>query len=255
MRRTIRLLLLPVGLFLCAAPAHAAPPAQAQQNKSGVRSPVQRLNALRALTLTKQQKSGASIATPKRVASTYYKAGNFSGITLKAGVPKPTIDDVTITAGVDGNSTSVALATVRSKMTTKLAAQNSAFVDKTILDTHKAFTIAVSNVYVAGSPPNKLISPGGDLAGAEISVLGVMSAVHPTVIMAKKPGERVSRFFVPAGGGAYEELKSMPYAVIMKARLQNGAQGGIRVSYQRWGNQSLGEQLTTITELGSGGAP
>jgi len=245
MRRTIRLLLLPVALFLCASPALAAKTA----------SPIQRLSSLRALALSTPQRSGAAIATMKKGAASFYKQGNFSGITLKAGVAKPTLDDVTITAGVDGQAPSFALTTVRSKLTTPVAAQNSGFVDKTILATHKAFTIAVSNMYVAGSPPNKMISPGGDLAGADITVLGVMSAVHPTVIMAKKPGERVSRFFVPAGGGAYDELKTMPYSVIMKARLQDGAQGGMRVTYQTWSNKTLGEQLTTITELGSGGIP
>ena len=247
MRACLTLLL--ISLSFPAIAANPGPPAASPARSDATT----RLSTLRKLAVAKGSRGGMLTTKVNTIASSAYKAPTFS-MTIPDNLGRaPTISDVTIGKGLDGRTPAQALAQVRSKMTTPVASQNSALVDNTILGTHKAFTVAVNNAFTSGSPANKMLS--GPWAGSQVSVLGVMSQVHPTVIMAKAPTDKVARYYVPNASGSYDELPTLPYAVIMKARLQDGAKGGVRLNYMTWGNKALGGPLSTVTELGSGGAP
>lgn len=213
------------------------------------RDATQRLEALRKITLGKSSGSVQQKLVVKKASSSFYKtpAMSISIADTVRGTPK--YEDVTVHQGFDGRTPQQALAFVRSKLTTKVAAQNDSFVDKTILGAHKSFTLAVNNVFVKGSPSNTRMA--GEWAGAQVTVLGVMSQLHPVVMMVKKPTDKVARYYSPTAGGRYEELSKLSYKVIMKAQLEDGSKAGVRVSYQTWAAPVLSGQLTTIEEQGS----
>lgn len=211
------------------------------------RDAMRRLNALRKLTSS----TSATTASAPRMAT----GPGYAPVTFDLGVPgdlgrAPTSADVTVNAGLDGLSPQAAVARVRGKATMPIAQGNSSFVDQTILATHKAFTIGVNNAFTTGSPSNTFIQ--NNLAGAQVSILGVMSADRPVVIMAKKPTDARSRFYArDSGTGEYVEMPSMPYSVVMKAKLQDAVTSGVRVSYVTWGNAGLSGPLSTVEEMGA----
>ncbi|MEO6951579.1 MAG: hypothetical protein ABI321_07190 [Polyangia bacterium] len=91
-----------------------------------------------------------------------------------------------------------------------------------------------------------------DLAGAQISILCVISEERPVVFMAKRPTDARSRFYArDSGTGPYVEMPSMPYSVVMKAKLQNGLAAGVRVNYTTWGNSGLSGPSSTVEEMGA----
>jgi hypothetical protein len=233
------------ALLLALTPTFAGAAKQAGAVK---RDTTERLAALRKITLGKQTAPAQQKLSVKK-ASAFYKTPAMSISVADAVRGTPKYEDVTINQGFDGRTPQQALAFVRSKLTTKVAAQNDSLVDKTILGAHKSFTLAVNNVFVKGSPSNTRMA--GEWAGAEVTVLGVMSQVHPVVMMVKKPTDKVARYFSPAAGGGYEELSKLSYKVIMKAQLEDGSKAGVRVSYQTWAAPTLSGPISNVVELSS----
>lgn len=189
-------------------------------------------------------------------ASGYTEAPGFDAPTLaKLSVPPglgrpPTSNDVTVEAGFDGKSAAEAAVIVRGRLTNVVDSQNESFVKRTIADNHKAFTIAVGNFFAQGSP-HATFAKG--LGADKLTLLGTMSALNPTILVAEKAG--VTSYYARGTSGRYEALPTPPkYPVIMRARirLETGAAGdpgqGVRVFYPAWSAKVLSAPTTTIIE-------
>ncbi len=190
-------------------------------------------------------------------ASGYTEAPGFDPPTLaKISVPSnlgrpPTSNDVTVEAGFDGKLAAEAAILVRGRLTNTVDSTNETFVKRTIADNHKAFTLAVGNFFAQGSPHATFAKA---LGADKLTLLGTMSAVRPTILVAEKAG--ATTYYARGASGRYEPIDPPKYPVIMRARirLETGAAGdpgqGVRVFYPAWSAKVLTGPTTTIIEGG-----
>jgi hypothetical protein len=190
-------------------------------------------------------------------ANAYTEAPGFDAPTLaKISVPPnlgrpPTSNDVTVDAGFDGKPAAEAATLVRGRLTNTVDASNEGFVKRTISDNHKAFTLAVGNLFAQGSPHATFAK---ELGADKLTLLGTMSALRPTILAAEKAG--VTTYYARGASGRYEPIDAPKYPVIMRARirLETGAVNdpgqGVRVFYPAWSAKVLTGPTTTITEGG-----
>jgi hypothetical protein len=190
-------------------------------------------------------------------ANGYTEAAGFDAPTLaRISVPSnlgrpPTSADVTVEAGFDGKPAAEAAILVRGRLTNTVDASNESFVKRTIADDHKAFTLAVGNLFAAGSPHAAFAKA---LGADKLTLLGTMSAVRPTILVAEKAG--VTTYYARGASGGYEAIDPPKYPVIMRARIRlpTGAVGdpgqGVRVFYPAWSAKVLTGPTTTIIEGG-----
>jgi hypothetical protein len=188
-------------------------------------------------------------------ANGYTEAPGFDAPTLaKISVPSnlgrpPTSNDVTVEAGFDGKAAAEAAILVRGRLTNTVDASNESFVKRTIADNHKAFTLAVGNLFADGSP-HATFAKG--LGADKLTLLGTMSAVHPTILVAEKAG--ATAYYARGASGRYEPIDPPKYPVIMRARIRlaTGAASdpgqGVRVFYPAWSAKVLTGPTTTIIE-------
>lgn len=181
-------------------------------------------------------------------ASGYVEAEGFDPPTAaRLSVPDglgrpPTSNDVTVEAGFDGRSPDEVTAIVRARITNEVDRGNERFVDETIRATHKAFTIAVGNLFAPGSPPEASVRA----IGADgLTMLGTMSAVRPTILVAVKDGRE--SYYARGDAGRYEPIDPPRYPVIMRARVRLEPQG-VRVFYPAWSAKVLEGPTTVISE-------
>lgn len=183
-------------------------------------------------------------------ANGYVEAEGFDPPTLgRLSIPDnlgrpPTSNDVTVEAGFDGKSPDEAIAIVRSRITNEIDASNERFVTQTIRDTHKAFTIAVGNLFASGSPHATFAR---SLGADSLTMTGTMSALNPTILVAEKAGTKT--YYARGASGRYEAIPAPKYPVIMRARVQLEPQG-VRVFYPAWSAKVLSGPTTVITEGG-----
>jgi hypothetical protein len=156
----------------------------------------------------------------------------------------PTSADVTVEAGFDGKSPDEVLALVRGRLTNTVDTSNERFVAQTIRDTHKAFTIAVGNLFASGSPPAAFVR---SLGADKLVMLGTMSALHPTIIVAEKAG--VTSYYARGASGGYEPIAPPHYPIIMRCGVALEPQG-VRVFYPPWSAKVLSGPTTVIIEPG-----
>jgi hypothetical protein len=179
----------------------------------------------------------------------YVEAPGFEPPAYRLSIPDhlgrpPTSADVTVEAGFDGKTPDEARAIVLSRLTNTVHESNRRFIDKTITDAHKAFTIAVSNLFAPRSPHAAWIGATG---AEKITVLGTTSAVMPTFIKAEA-GDSVA-YFARGASGAYEAIQEPRYPVIMRARVSLEP-AGVRIFYPAWSAKVLTGPTTVITEGG-----
>lgn len=181
-------------------------------------------------------------------ASGYVEAEGFDAPTLaRLSVPDnlgrpPTANDVTVEAGFDGKSPDEARALVRSRITNVVDATNERFVAQTIDATHKAFTIAVGNLFATGSPHATFAR---ELDADTLTMIGTMSALRPTILVAEKAGTKT--YYARGASGRYEEIPAPKYPVVMRAKVRLEPQG-VRVFYPAWSAKVLSGPTTVITE-------
>lgn len=158
----------------------------------------------------------------------------------------PTSDDVTVEAGFDGKSPDEVVAIVRGRLTNVVHSSNERFVEQTIRDNHKAFTIAVNNLFAPGSPPATFAE---SLAADELVLLGTMSAVRPTILVAVRAG--VTTHYARGESGRYEPIDPPRYPVVIRARLRlatHAAGPGVRVFYPAWSAKVLSGPTSVVIE-------
>lgn len=171
-------------------------------------------------------------------ANGYVEAPGFDAPAFRLVVPDnlgrpPTHADVIVEAGFDGRTPDEVVKLVRGRITNTVYESNERFVAETIRENHKAFTLAINNMYVEGSPH---LTFAHALAADSLTMLGTMSGINRTILEAKKGG--VTTYYARGASGGYEPMPTAPkYPVIMRARLKlpsRRVQPGVRVFYPAW---------------------
>jgi len=184
-------------------------------------------------------------------ANGYTEKPGFDVPALRLSVPDnlghpPTSADVVVEAGFDGKTPDEVVAIVRGRITNVVDPSNERFVEATIRDNHKAFTLAVNNMFAPGSPHAAFASA---LGATSLTMLGTMSSVTPTILRAETNG--TTTYYARGGSGRYEALATPPkYPVIMRAKLSLGGPGGVRVFYPAWSAKVLAGPTASIVESG-----
>jgi hypothetical protein len=159
----------------------------------------------------------------------------------------PRTSDVQIKKGFDGKSPDEVVSLVRSKLKGGIHPQNRTFVEKQIRENHRTFTIAVSNMFVAGSPPNRFV---GQLAARNaVTVQMTMSSVNPVIITALAPGQTTPRHYARSTNGDWQQIPAHKYPVVAEAKIRLRPEPGLTMDYPRWAAPALKGVITTITEL------
>ncbi len=196
-------------------------------------------------------------------ASGYTEAPGFDPPTLaRISVPDnlgrpPTASDVVVEAGFDGKPAAEAAALVRARLTNTVAEAHEDFVNQTIKDNHKAFTLAVGNLFARNSPHATFAQ---SLAADSLTVLGTMSAVKPTILVAEKSGTKT--YYARGASGGYEPIFVPSYPVIMRAKIRLATAAvddpgdGVRIFYPAWSAKAVGGPSTDAgsrADAGGGG--
>jgi hypothetical protein len=157
----------------------------------------------------------------------------------------PTSADVKVLHGFDGKTPDEVAALVRADITNAVDPSNESFVHRTAVQTFTLFTIAVNNVFVAGSPPATFVA-GLVHGGARLTMLGTPSWDDPTVLMAETAGA-APRYYALAEHGVYQPMPSMPYPVLMQTPLRLDP-AGVRVTYPAWSAPVLAGPTSVVIE-------
>ena len=158
----------------------------------------------------------------------------------------PTANDVTVVAGFDGLAPDAASAIVRSRLTNTVDPSNERFTNDTIRATHKAFTIALGNLFAQGSPHAVFVK---NLGADQLTLIGTMSAVKPTILVAVKGG--ATTYYARGDSGGYEAIDTPKYPIIMRSKVQLDPQG-VRLFYPAWSAKVLEKPTGTVIEGGHG---
>jgi hypothetical protein len=160
---------------------------------------------------------------------------------------RPTSADIEIEAAFDGRSPDEVRSLVRRRLRGTIHMSNERFVDTTIEGTLHAFTIAANNLFADGSPHARFAR---GLEADRLTLVGTMSAVNPTFLVAEKAG--ATRWYVRTSG-EYVAVAAPKYPVVMRARIRLGGAEvapGIRVFYPSWKAKVLAGPTGEVIEGG-----
>jgi hypothetical protein len=180
-------------------------------------------------------------------ANGYVEAPGFDEPRVALSIPdglgrRPTAEDVIVEAGFDKKTPDEVHAIVRSRLRNAIDRRNEGFTRNTILDTHKAFTLAINNLWATGSPHALFAFR---LQADELVVLGTASALHPTYLMAVK--DAAITYYRRGDAGTYEETPKPTYPILMRAKVRLGRRDpagmptgwGVRIFYPSWKAKGL----------------
>lgn len=158
-----------------------------------------------------------------------------------------TIDTVRVEAGFDGLSPDDVRRLVRARVPNNIHRENEQFLQTTIVTTHKSFTLGVGNLFAPNAPFASWLR---NLGAEKITMLGTMSAIHPTVLLTEKAG--VKSYWVRNAQG-YEPIDwaRYHYPIIMRAhiRLETDPAGqGVRIYYPACPLKVLEQPTYIVTE-------
>jgi hypothetical protein len=156
----------------------------------------------------------------------------------------PRATDVKVITGFDGLSPAAVVEKTLQNLNGKVAPENLAFVKRSITERHRDFTVACSNVFIAGSPPRKFLE---GLNPQSIRVLGTMSSLQPVVYEVVRRAGAKPEYYARNSSGGFEALDKPRGSPVMAADLRLNP-AGIAVSYLPWTNKALAGPLSTIVE-------
>ena len=159
----------------------------------------------------------------------------------------PRTTDVTVKSGFDGKTPAEVVDLVKGNLTNALHPSNVRLVEQSIKDNHKAFTMAVSNMFVANSPPNRFVS--NLLQTNAVTVQMTMSSVNPVIIQARGPGTPGLSWYGKGPNGDWVQIPKPKYPVVAQSQLRLAPAPGLTMEYKKWSTPALAGVLTTITEL------
>lgn len=188
--------------------------------------------------------------------SGYVEAPDFDEPRVALRIPenlgrRPTAADIVVEGGFDQKTPNEVVEIVRGRIWNTVARENESFTREQIRDTHKAFTLAINNLWAPGSPHAIFAFR---LRAEKLSVLGTMSAVSMTYLVAEKDGR--TTYYKRGDAGTYEET-TKPYApVIMRAKVRLGGRDitgmptgwGVRVFYPAWKAKQLEKPIAAVIE-------
>jgi hypothetical protein len=156
----------------------------------------------------------------------------------------PRATDVKVVTGFDGLSPAAVVDKTLQNLAGKVAPQNLAFVQRSITERHRDFTVACSNVFVANSPPRKFLE---SLNPQSIRVLGTMSSMQPVVYEVVRRAGGKPEYYARNSSGGFDILDKPRGTPVMAADLRLNP-AGIAVSYLPWTNKALAGPLSSIVE-------
>ena len=154
----------------------------------------------------------------------------------------PTSDDVEVRQGFDGRTPDEAVAVARRGCTSTVHPRNEAFVEKTLRDNHKAFTLAVNNAFIPNAPFQQLVT---QFPGAKLTVVGTMSSLNPVLVKVEQPNQEP--VYLSRQSGTYQPIAPMSYPVVMQAVIRQ-TPPGVALSYPKWSAPQLIGETCTISE-------
>lgn len=159
----------------------------------------------------------------------------------------PRTSDVTIKTGFDGKTPDEVVAKVKRNLKGGLHPSNRTLVERHIRENHKSFTIAVSNMFVGGSPPNRFV--GLLAARNQVTVEMTMSAVNPVIIRAQGPGSSQPSYFGKGPNGDWVQIPPHKYPVVAEAQIRYRPEPSLTMDYPLWSTPALAGPLSTVEEL------
>jgi hypothetical protein len=169
-----------------------------------------------------------------------------ANITLPPNLGRPPVArDLIIKKGFDGLTREQAVAKVLAGLGTKVAPQNATLAKETAGEAFRNFNVAMSNTFLPGSPNNVFLK---SLGNQQLTLLGTMSSIQPTVYKAVNPANGQTKYYARDWTGNFAELPKPPLNVVMEARLRLEPPGLV-MSYPKWKNAALSGPLSTIVEL------
>ncbi len=228
------------------SPAAAADIVAARKNRQGAQRWYRSVHDV--LLLPAVSTADIQLLVRDAVANGYVERPGFDDpvsarLSIPDATPRPRESDITVEAGFDGLAPDAAVALVRSRLTNVVDPRNESFVETTVRRNHKAFTIAAWNLLGRDTPPAVFAR---NLRAEKLTLLGTMSAVKPTILLAETGTQKT--YYARGDSGAYERLATAPtYPVIMRVGLRL-APLGIRVFYPDWSATVLEHETATIVE-------
>lgn len=156
----------------------------------------------------------------------------------------PRATDVKVLTGFDGRTPAQVVQATIANLGGKVAPQNRAFVERSITERHRDFTVACSNLFIANSPPRKFLE---GLNPQSLRVLGTMSSLQPVVYEVVRQAGAKPEYYARNGSGGFEKLDKPRGTPVMAADVRL-TPPGIAVSYLPWKNSALAGTISSVTE-------
>lgn len=154
----------------------------------------------------------------------------------------PNSDDIQVVRGFDGLTPGEAVAKIAANLGDPVHSSNRAFVDDTIRSSHKAFTVAVNNAFIPGSPVHNRFHQ----MRSPVAIVGTMSAVHPTLIEVRHQPDKPT--YYTRDGANLQRIDDMRYPIILRADLLWQPAPGVRVTHPQWRAPVLSDVTGTVIE-------
>jgi hypothetical protein len=153
---------------------------------------------------------------------------------------RPTSENVRVVHDFSGMTPTEALNLVLSRQQEALHSENERFVSEIILQTHKAWTLALNNVFVLSPNPARTFTEAQLASGARVTFIGVMSAVNP--VWARVETNNSVQWFVNKSG-RYESQTVPSYHVLFEAEVRYSPEAGIKINHPNWSDPRLSQPI------------
>ena len=153
---------------------------------------------------------------------------------------RPTSENVRVVHDFNGMTPTEALTLVLSRQQEALHSENERFVSDIILQTHKSWTLALNNVFVLSPNPARTFAETQLATGAQLTFIGVMSAVNPVWARVETNGS--VQWFVNQSG-SYKPEAEPSYHVLFEAEVRYSPEAGIKINHPVWSDPRLSQPI------------
>jgi hypothetical protein len=163
---------------------------------------------------------------------------------LELSIPpgaRPTSENVRVVHDFSGMTPNEALTLVLSRQQETLHSENERFVSDIILQTHKAWTLALNNVFVLSSNPARTFAETQLATGAQLTFIGVMSAMNP--VWARVVETNGSMQWFVNKSGRYELEAEPNYHILFEAEVRYNPEAGIKINHPIWSDPRLSQPI------------
>lgn len=200
-------------------------------------------NTLRPTAKPATPKLGVGIIAPPKPPQ-YIKPQYDLIIDNKPGVT-PTVRDVTVKKGFDGLTPDEVVTKVLGLNQTPVHHSNQRFIERHIKEQHRAFTVGVSNAFVWGSPPNKVLA---SLGVNEFRALGTLQGSQPVVFEVRRLDQPNATYYAHNDEGKFAEVAPPTQPIVMEAAIRLKT-AGVAITYPGWRAPVLSGPTVVIQEM------